>query len=107
MADCFGPYEVHLDPVRTYALWKDWASKGPASAGAKVVAQHLNLLGRYSFTVSVPAVGALRPLRDPDGPELERTATGAGRSLAPGSAVRMVLHAGSKILWQQRSPRSG
>jgi TnpA family transposase len=32
--------------------------------------RNLNLLGRYSFTASVPAVGALRPLRDPDAPEL-------------------------------------
>ncbi len=31
----------------------------------------LNLLGRYSFTASTPAAGALRPLRDPDGPELD------------------------------------
>ncbi|MEU6379200.1 hypothetical protein [Streptomyces sp. NPDC046909] len=30
----------------------------------------LNLLGRYGFTASVPAAGALRPPRDPDGPEL-------------------------------------
>ncbi|MEQ4725231.1 Tn3 family transposase [Nonomuraea sp. B19D2] len=28
-----------------------------------------NLLGRYSFTASTPAAGALRPLRDPDAPE--------------------------------------
>ncbi|MFF8996011.1 Tn3 family transposase [Streptomyces sp. NPDC014983] len=33
--------------------------------------RNLNLLGRYSFTASVPAAGALRPLRDPDGPELD------------------------------------
>jgi len=30
-----------------------------------------NLLGRYSFTASTPAAGALRPLRDPDAPELD------------------------------------
>ncbi|MFE7975648.1 Tn3 family transposase [Streptomyces shenzhenensis] len=30
-----------------------------------------NLLGRYSFTAGVPGVGALRPLRDPDAPELD------------------------------------
>ncbi|QES46564.1 hypothetical protein DEJ50_00545 [Streptomyces venezuelae] len=29
----------------------------------------LRALGRYSFTASTPAVGALRPLRDPDAPE--------------------------------------
>jgi hypothetical protein len=29
------------------------------------------LLGRNSFTASVPAAGALRPLRDPDAPELD------------------------------------
>lgn len=28
--------------------------------------RNLNLLGRYSFTAQVPAVGALRPLRDPE-----------------------------------------
>ncbi len=33
--------------------------------------RNLNLLGRYSFTASTPAVGALRPLRDPDAPELD------------------------------------
>lgn len=33
--------------------------------------RNLNLLGRYSFTASVPATGALRPLRDPDAPELD------------------------------------
>jgi hypothetical protein len=31
----------------------------------------LNLLGRYSFASS-PAAGALRPLRDPDAPELDQ-----------------------------------
>ncbi|GAA4602377.1 hypothetical protein GCM10023195_07170 [Actinoallomurus liliacearum] len=33
--------------------------------------RNLNVLGRYSFTVTVPAAGALRPLRDPDAPELD------------------------------------
>ncbi len=33
--------------------------------------KNLNLLGRYSFTASVPSAGALRPLRDPDAPELD------------------------------------
>lgn len=33
--------------------------------------RNLNLLGRYSFTASVPAAGALRPLRDPDATELD------------------------------------
>jgi hypothetical protein len=33
--------------------------------------KNLNLLGRYSFTASVPAVGALRPLRDPDAAGLD------------------------------------
>ncbi|GGW71573.1 hypothetical protein FHS32_004185 [Streptomyces albaduncus] len=33
--------------------------------------KNLNVLGRYSFTASVPAAGALRPLRDPDAPELD------------------------------------
>ena len=31
----------------------------------------VNLLGRYSFTASTPAAGTLRPLRDPDAPELD------------------------------------
>ncbi len=33
--------------------------------------RNLNLLGRYSFTASTPAADALRPLRDPDAPELD------------------------------------
>jgi hypothetical protein len=33
--------------------------------------KNLNLLGRYSFTASVPVVGSLRPLRDPDSAELD------------------------------------
>nr|WP_199847564.1 MULTISPECIES: hypothetical protein [unclassified Streptomyces] len=33
--------------------------------------RNLNLLGRYSCTASTPAAGALRPLRDPDAPELD------------------------------------
>ncbi|WP_262371310.1 Tn3 family transposase [Streptomyces sp. WAC01526] len=33
--------------------------------------RNLNLLGRYGFTASTPAAGALRPLRDPDAPELD------------------------------------
>lgn len=38
----------------------------------------LKLLGRYSFTATVPAAGALRPLRNPDGPELDDDDDGAG-----------------------------
>jgi hypothetical protein len=30
-----------------------------------------------SFTASAPAVGGLRPLRDPDAPELDEDETGA------------------------------
>ncbi|MGX1915918.1 hypothetical protein ACWIID_45130 [Streptomyces phaeochromogenes] len=33
--------------------------------------KNLNVLGRYSFTASTPAAGALRPLRDPEAPELD------------------------------------
>jgi hypothetical protein len=33
--------------------------------------KNLNVLGPYSFAASTPAVGALRPLRDPDAPELD------------------------------------
>lgn len=40
--------------------------------------RHINLLGRYSFTASVPAAGALRPLRDPDAPELDEDDDGDG-----------------------------
>ncbi|WSB75092.1 transposase [Streptomyces sp. NBC_01775] len=38
--------------------------------------RNLNLLGRYSFTASTPAAGVLRPLRDPDAPELDEDETG-------------------------------
>ncbi|MGH3722474.1 MAG: Tn3 family transposase [Pseudonocardiaceae bacterium] len=38
--------------------------------------RNLNLLGRYSFTAQVPAAGALRPLRDPDAPELDEDEDG-------------------------------
>ncbi|MEO3805295.1 Tn3 family transposase [Nonomuraea sp. B1E8] len=37
--------------------------------------RNLNVLGRYSFTASVPREG-LRPLRDPDPPELDDDETG-------------------------------
>ncbi|MEV3999053.1 Tn3 family transposase [Streptomyces halstedii] len=33
--------------------------------------RNLNPLGRCSFTASIPAADALRPLRDPDAPELD------------------------------------
>ncbi|MEV4018907.1 Tn3 family transposase [Nonomuraea angiospora] len=33
--------------------------------------RNLNPLDRFSFTASTPAAGALRPLRDPDAPELD------------------------------------
>jgi hypothetical protein len=33
--------------------------------------RNLNVLGRYSFTASTAAGGGLRPLRDPDAPELD------------------------------------
>ncbi|MDX3226004.1 Tn3 family transposase [Streptomyces sp. ME19-01-6] len=42
--------------------------------------KNLNLLGHYSFTASTPAAGALRPLRDPDAPELDDDEDGS----APG-----------------------
>lgn len=41
--------------------------------------RNLNLLGRYSFSASTPAVGALRPLRDPDAPELDEDDDGGGQ----------------------------
>ncbi|MGB8940688.1 MAG: Tn3 family transposase [Streptomyces sp.] len=40
---------------------------------------NLNVLGRYNFTASVPAAGALRPLRDPDSPELDEDDDGSGQ----------------------------
>ncbi|MFL6054035.1 MAG: Tn3 family transposase [Actinoallomurus sp.] len=39
--------------------------------------RNLNVLGRYSFTASNPAGGDLRPLRDPDAPELDEDEIGA------------------------------
>jgi hypothetical protein len=33
--------------------------------------KNLNVLGRYSFTASIPVGGGLRPLRDPDAVELD------------------------------------
>lgn len=38
--------------------------------------RNLNMLGRYSFTASTPAAGALRPLRDPDAVELDENDDG-------------------------------
>jgi hypothetical protein len=37
--------------------------------------RNLNVLGRYSFTPSTPASGALRPLRDPDAANSTTTRT--------------------------------
>ena len=42
--------------------------------------RNLNLLGRYSFTASTPAAGALRPLRDPDASELHEDEGGASEA---------------------------
>lgn len=44
---------------------------GPGHRLSPLRHRNLDLLGRYSFTAGVPAAGALRPLRDPDGPELD------------------------------------
>ncbi|MGW2594884.1 Tn3 family transposase [Streptomyces sp. NPDC001515] len=41
--------------------------------------RNLNLLGRYTFTPSTPAAGALRPLRDPEAPELDEDDDGSGQ----------------------------
>ncbi|MEU5719119.1 hypothetical protein AB0G71_25795 [Streptomyces sp. NPDC020403] len=41
--------------------------------------RNLNLLGRYSFTASPPVAGALRPLRDPDTPELDEDDDGSSQ----------------------------
>lgn len=38
---------------------------------------NLNVLGRYSFRVTVPADGGLRPLRDPDAVGLDDDEGGA------------------------------
>ncbi|MZE52430.1 Tn3 family transposase, partial [Streptomyces sp. SID5770] len=40
--------------------------------------KNLNVLGRYSFTPSVPVGGVLRPLRDPDAPDLDENEDGEG-----------------------------
>ncbi|GAA3294512.1 hypothetical protein GCM10020295_19200 [Streptomyces cinereospinus] len=40
--------------------------------------RNLHLLGRYGFTASTPAAGALRPLRDPEAPELDEDDDRAG-----------------------------
>ncbi|MDX6432317.1 MAG: hypothetical protein QOE54_4683 [Streptosporangiaceae bacterium] len=42
--------------------------------------RNLNLLGRYGFTASTPAAGALRPLRDPDASELDEDDGGASEA---------------------------
>jgi hypothetical protein len=52
---------------------------------------NLNLLGRYSFTASTPAAGALRPLRDPDAPQLDCRVFG-GVSLTPRTLSRLTSH---------------
>lgn len=56
--------------------------------------RNLNLLGRYSFTVGVPAVGVLRPLRDPDATELDE-----GRD-------RREMNPARRCLWRDRLARS-
>jgi hypothetical protein len=43
------------------------------------VHRNLDLLGRYNFTASPPAAGALRPLRGPDAPELDEDDSGGGQ----------------------------
>ncbi len=58
-------------------------------------------VGRYSLTASTPAAGALRPLRDPDGPELDEDDDGSGPnqglSFGPGGAG--ALWAGPSGVW--------
>ncbi|AZQ39881.1 hypothetical protein EJ357_46060 [Streptomyces cyaneochromogenes] len=48
-----------------------------ASPGSPLKHRNLNLLGRYSFTASTPAAGALRPLSDADALELDEDDDGA------------------------------
>ncbi|MBT2676360.1 hypothetical protein J7E95_37380 [Streptomyces sp. ISL-14] len=48
--------------------------------------RNLNLLGRYSFTASTPAAGALRPLSDADALELDEDDEGADRTPTSGDA---------------------
>lgn len=50
----------------------------------------LNLLNRYTFTASTPAVGALRPLRDPEAPELDEDYGQGVRTLIGGHRVGRV-----------------
>lgn len=55
--------------------------------------RNLNLLGRYSFTASTPAAGALRPLRDPEARELDEDDDGEGRAVVFRSSSGAVGHA--------------
>lgn len=59
-----------------------WAVRGGATDQPRLRGENhrnLNLLGRCSFTASVPAAGALRPLRDPDTPEVDEDDDGSSQ----------------------------
>jgi hypothetical protein len=46
------------------------SARRPWAITVRTLVGCLNVLGRYSFTLSTPRQG-LRPLRDPDAPELD------------------------------------
>jgi len=52
--------------------------------------RNLNRLGRYSFTASVPAGGALRPLRDPGAHELDEDDGGPDRAFSAAGDRRIL-----------------
>lgn len=48
-----------------------WVVDGCIARLSPLQHKNLNVLGRYSFTASIPVGGGLRPLRDPDAVELD------------------------------------
>ncbi|RZE15459.1 hypothetical protein C0Q92_30895 [Streptomyces albidoflavus] len=73
-SDRTGPALGH--PAQAAGQPRQTAARRPTAAAPPFRPRHrlhrnLKLLGRYSFTASTPAAGALRPLRDPDAPELD------------------------------------
>ena len=83
------------------------APRGGHRPAVPAQARDLNLLDRYSFTASTPAAGALRPLRDPDAPELdENDESAADRRDAPGAAWpgASTPTAHAAVVWAVRIP---
>jgi hypothetical protein len=71
------------DPLRRRRRGASYQAEGHAireediTRFSPVKHRNLNLLGRYSFTASTPAAGALRPLSDADALELDEDDEGA------------------------------